>query len=284
MKISTAIANAKNKLEADEIHPAEREAVWLMEFILRKKITDFETEITEKQKKDFFILIDKRLKRYPLQYLIGNVDFFNTEIRVTKDVLIPRPETEEMVETACNLLKNFHGEIICADLGTGSGCIPIAIAKKLKKTKWYAVDASESALSVAKANAKRNLVEERIKFFHGSWFSVFPKNLNFDFIITNPPYVEENEPLQPELAHEPASALFSGKDGLDDYRIIISKLRDRLKPGGIFLGEFGFGQAGSLIKIAENHGFTNIEILKDLSGRERFIHFNKKGEHNVKRK
>ncbi len=271
LNFADILSIAKNKLETAGIHPAEREAVWLMEFILGEKIADFEIKITEKQQKKFLKLVNKRAEHYPLQYLIGSVDFFDTEIHVTKDVLIPRPETEEMAETACDLLNQFSGELLCADLGTGSGCIPIAIAKKNKKTKWFACDASEAALSVAQVNAENNFAGDRIKFFHGSWFSAFPKNLKFDFIITNPPYVEENEKLQPELDYEPSSALFSGKDGLNDYRIIISNLRERLNPGGIFLGEFGLGQSVSLIKIAKANGFENIEIIKDLSKKNRFI-------------
>ena len=176
-----------------------------------------------------------------------------------------------MVEIACNLLKNIPGEIICADLGTGSGCIPIALAKKLKNLNWFACDASEAALQVAKNNAEKNSVSDKIEFFHGNWFNAFPKDLRLDFIITNPPYVEENEKLQPELDYEPSSALFSGKDGLEDYRIIISNLSDRMNPGGVFLGEFGDGQAFALLKIAKENKFENVEIIKDLSGRERFI-------------
>jgi release factor glutamine methyltransferase len=271
LNITGILSTAKNKLESAGIHPAEREAVWLIEFIVGEKIADTELQITEKQGEDFFNLIDKRVQHYPLQYLIGNVDFFDTEICVDENVLIPRPETEEMVEIACTLLNKLPEKIVCADLGTGSGCIPIALAKKIKRTKWFVCDASEAALSVARGNAKNNLVEGQIEFFHGIWFSAFPKKIKFDFIITNPPYVEENEKLQPELNHEPPSALFSGKDGLNDYRIIISNLRERLNPGGIFIGEFGDGQSAPLIKIAKANGFENIQIIKDLSGRERFI-------------
>ncbi len=271
--LSAIITSGKNKLDFAGIHPAEREAAWLMEFVLGKKNVSSKTQITENQKNEFFQLIDKRAEHYPLQYLIGNVDFFDTEIQLTTDVLIPRPETEEMVEIACDLLKNIPGEIICADLGTGSGCIPIALAKKLKKSNWFACDVSEAALQVAKKNADKNIVSDKIEFFHGNWFNAFPKDVRFDFIITNPPYVQEGEILQKELDYEPSSALFSGKDGLDDYRIIISNLSDRMNPSGVFLGEFGDGQASALIKIAKENNFENVKIIKDLSGKERFINF-----------
>ncbi len=271
INLSAIIIDGKNKLDSAGIHPAEREAAWLMEFILSKKNVASNTQITENQKNKFFQLIDKRAAHYPLQYLIGNVDFFDTEIQLTTNVLIPRPETEEMVEIACNLLKNIPGEIICADLGTGSGCIPISLAKKLKNSNWFACDASEAALQVAKNNADKNFVSDKIEFFHGNWFDAFPKNFRFDFIITNPPYVIEGEKLQHELDYEPSSALFSGKDGLDDYRVIISNLSARMNPGGVFLGEFGDGQALALLKIAKENNFENVEIIKDLSGRERFI-------------
>jgi len=269
--ISSLIATGKKKLENEGIHPAERESNWLMEFVLGKKNADSNTQITENQKNKFFQLIDKRAEHYPLQYLIGNVDFFDTEIVLTNDVLIPRPETEEMVEIACNLLKNIPGEIICADLGTGSGCIPTALAKKLKNTTWFACDASEATLQAAKNNAEKNSVSDKIEFFHGNWFDAYPKDVRFDFIITNPPYVEENVKLQPELEYEPSSALFSGKDGLNDYREIISNLSVRMNSVSVFLGEFGDGQALALIEIAKDNNFDNIEIIKDLSGKERFI-------------
>ena len=214
--LSAIIISGKNKLDSAGIHPAEREAAWLMEYVLGGKNDDLGTQITVNQKNEFFQLIDKRAEHYPLQYLIGNVDFFDTEIQLTTDVLIPRPETEEMVEIAFNLLKNIPGKIICADLGTGSGCIPISLAKKLKNSNWFVCDASEAALQVAKNNADKNFVSGKIEFFHGNWFNAFPKDVRFDFIVTNPPYVIEGEKLQPELDYEPPSALFSGKDGLDD--------------------------------------------------------------------
>ncbi len=275
--LSAIITSGKNKLDSAGIHPAEREAAWLMEYVLGKNNSDLGTQITENQKNEFFQLIDKRAEPYPLQYLIGNVDFFDTEIQLTTDVLIPRPETEEMVEIACDLLKNIPGEIICADLGTGSGCIPIALAKKLKKSNWFACDVSEAALQVAKKNADKNIISDKIEFFHGNWFNAFPKDVRFDFIVTNPPYVIEGEKLQPELDYEPPSALFSGKDGLEDYRAIISNLSERMNPGSIFLGEFGDGQALALIKIAKDNNFENVEIIKDLSGKERFINFSAHG-------
>ncbi len=271
INLSDIINKGKKTLQKAGVNPAEREVIWLMEFILGKKIIDFEIQISEKQKNEFLKLINKRVKHYPLQYLIGNIDFFDTKICVTNNVLIPRPETEEMVEKACNLLKNIPGEIICADLGTGSGCISIAIAKKIKKTKWFACDASETALQVAKSNAERNFISDKIKFFYGNWFYAFPKNIKFDFIIANPPYVKEWEKLQPELSYEPSNALFSGKDGLNAYREIISNLREKMNSGGVFLGEFGLGQSAELIKISKKNKFDKIEIIKDLSGRERFI-------------
>ena len=271
LNLSNIINEGENILEKNDIIPAEREAVWLMEFVLGKKIPALNTKISEKQKFDFFQLINKRATHYPLQYLIGYVDFFDTEIHVTNNVLIPRPETEEMVEIACNLLDDCSNIPCCADIGTGSGCIAIAIAKKNNNTSWFACDASESALKVAKSNAKKNSVSDKIKFFHGNWFDAFPKRKRFDFIISNPPYVEQEEILQQELDYEPPTALFSGKTGLDDYRIIISNLHGKMTDNGIFLGEFGAGQSNALIKIAAENNFKKVEILKDLCGKERFI-------------
>ncbi len=274
LNLSNIINEGGNILKKNDINTAEREAVWLMEFVLGKTISALNTKISEKQKIDFLQLINKRATHYPLQYLIGYVDFLDTVIHVTNNVLIPRPETEEMAEIACNLLTNCSNELCCADLGTGSGCIAIAIAKKIKNTTWSACDASESALEVAKSNAEKNSVSDKIKFFHGYWFNAFPKKNRFDFIISNPPYVEQEEILQQELDYEPPAALFSGKTGLDDYRIIISNLHERMTDNGVFMGEFGAGQSNALKKIAEENNFKKVEIIKDLSGRERFIIIN----------
>ncbi len=278
--LTEVLAWGKAVLDSAGIYPAEREARWLLEYVLgnNKLIIEPNSRLIEKQRKRYEDLISKRTEKYPLQYLIGEVEFAGAVIEVTPDVLIPRPETELLVDYVLEFIKGKEGDIKCADLGTGSGCIAIAILKKLQIincklqiSNWHACDKSEKALELARKNAKKNGVDEQISFYLGSWFGAFPKELKFDLIVSNPPYVRAEEKLEPELAHEPSTALFSGKDGLDDYREIISSLKNRLLPGGIFIGEFSPEQADELIKISKENGFAITKFLQDLTGRERFI-------------
>jgi len=301
--LKEALAWGKAELDFVGIHPADREARWLLELVLgsNKLITEPGSVLTENQRKKYEDLISKRAERYPLQYLIGEIEFAGAVIEVTPDVLIPRPETELLVEYVSEYIKEKKEPVKCADLGTGSGCIPIAVALETRNSKfetrnnsqnsnnklqinqipltpfrkgginWHVCDKSEKALALAKKNARKNGVEENISFYLGSWFDAFPKDLKFDLIVSNPPYVKAGEKLGPELEHEPSTALFSGEDGLDDYREIIASLKSRLLPGGIFIGEFSPEQADELIKISKKNGFLKIKILKDLTDRKRFI-------------
>ncbi len=277
LKIDTNLIEAllwgKLALDFVGIHPADREARWLLEFVLgnNKLITEPDSVLTESQRKTYEELIFKRMEKYPLQYLIGEVEFMDATIEVTPDVLIPRPETELLVEYVLEFIKDKNCDLKCADLGTGSGCIPIAILKKLQNANLFTCDKSKKALDLAKRNAKRNGVEENISFYLGSWFDAFPKDLKFDLIVSNPPYVRTEAKLEPELSYEPSIALFSGKDGLEDYRKIISSLKNRLLPDGIFIGEFSPEQTDELIKISKENGFLKIKFLKDLTNRKRFI-------------
>ena len=294
--LSEALLWGKMALDSFKIYPADREARWLLEFVLgnNKLITEPDSLLTENQRKTYEELIFKRTEKYPLQYLIGEVEFVDAIIEVTPDVLIPRPETEILVEYVLKFIKDKNCDFKCADLGTGSGCIAIAAAMEIRNKSqisnnklqinqiplppfrkgginWHVCDKSEKALTLAKQNAKRNGVEENILFYLGSWFDAFPKDLKFDLIVSNPPYVRLEEKLEPELAHEPSIALFSGKDGLEDYCEIISSLKNRLLSGGVFIGEFSPEQADELIKISKENGFLEIKILEDLTGRKRFI-------------
>jgi len=303
--LSDALFWGKTALDFVGIHPSDREARWLLEFVLdnNKLITDPNSMLTEIQRKTYEELILKRTEKFPLQYLIGEVEFMDAIIEVTPDVLIPRPETELLVEYLLEFIKNKNYALKCADLGTGSGCIPVAVTMEFRNSKfevqiplapfmkgrinspppphlpqfskegivWHVCDKSEKALNLAKKNAKKNCVEKNISFYLGSWFNAFPKDLKFDLIVSNPPYVCSEAKLEPELAHEPSIALFSGKDGLEDYREIISSLRNRLLPNGIFIGEFSPEQADELIKISKENGFSKIKILEDLTYRKRFI-------------
>ncbi len=275
MTIGEALAWAARSLRSSGIHPAEREARWLLEHTLGKDrakvLTDLGTSLTRTQQEHYVRLVQRRVERYPLQYLLAEVDFAGVTLDVTPDVLIPRPETEQLVERVLQLVADRNAALQCADLGTGSGCIAIALAAQLPQSRWRACDTSAAALAIARQNAERNGVAERITFSRGRWFDAFPPEMRFDVIVTNPPYVADGEKLEPELRHEPRCALFAGREGLDAYTEILPELRTHLAPAGIFVGEIGHEQTGALRALARQHGFADAEFTRDLSGRTRFF-------------
>jgi len=273
--IRDALAQAEASLLAAAIHPAAREARWLLDHVLQlqhsSQLLSPETTVSEPDLSRFLSLIRKRTEQYPLQYLIGSVDFCGCVLSVSPDVLIPRPETEYLVELFLQHPRSHTGALTCADLGTGSGCLAIALAAALPDSHWWAGDISEAALAVARRNAEENGVADRINFCHGSWFDAFPKDIRFDCIVTNPPYVSPRESLPPDVLYEPHQALFSERDGYQDYDRIIRTLPARLNPGALFMGEFGLNQENTLREYAQAAGFTNVYFKQDLTNRTRYI-------------
>ncbi len=232
--------------------------------------------LTEPEREQFNTCIERRSRREPLQYITGEVEFRGLLFKVNEDVLIPRPETELLVDEVVNGVSKKEVRVL--DLCTGSGCIAVSIAKELTESRVYAVDISEGAIAVARENAGRHGVEERITFLIGDLFSAIDAlNLKgkIDIIVSNPPYVskKEMEELQPEIKdYEPASALFGGEDGLDFYRRIIRESPVYLSPGGYIVMEMGYSQSGSIKDLFEKEkGFTGIEVKKDMAGIERTI-------------
>ena len=226
-------------------------------------------------------LINERKKHVPLQYLTRQVEFMSLDFVVNEHVLIPRPETEILVET---VLKKAHNNQIqnkkttIMDIGTGSGNISISLAKNLSNTEIYASDISQDALTIAKANAQKHNVLNSVHFLHGDLFSPFKGSVEkgeIDFIVSNPPYVSDSEwhSLEPEVRdHEPRRALVGGEDGFCISRHIIKEAIDWLKPGGYLIIEIGETQANSIINLLGNEGrYKEIETIKDLQGRERII-------------
>ncbi len=217
-------------------------------------------------------LINRRLENIPVAYLVGRKDFMGLSFTVNENVLIPRPETEILTELVGEYLRSLKNEVIFADLGTGSGAISISILKFVKKSRAVAVDISDKALEVAKFNARKFHVEDRIKFFCGDLFSPL-KGRIFNAIVSNPPYIptKDLKTLQTEVKKEPQLALDGGEDGLNFYRRIISDAPRFLVDGGLLAVEIGINQANSVKKLFEQENFVDIEIFKDLAGIERII-------------
>lgn len=218
--------------------------------------------------------IRKRGLRVPLQYIVGNVDFYGLKLLVNENVLIPRPETELLVEKIISETdKSLNLKIL--DIGVGSGNISLALIKNLPNSKVIAIDVSENALNVAEQNAELNLLQERIEFKMFDILKDDTKKLgNFDLVVSNPPYisVSDFENLEPELkVHEPKIALTDNSDGVSFYKRIIEISEQILNEHGKLYFELGMGQSIQVKKYFEHRNFKNIHVTKDYSGIERII-------------
>ena len=215
----------------------------------------------------FASLLDRRLRGEPIQYIVGEAEFFGLPFKVTPDVLIPRPETEHLVEKAIELARLRTAPRI-VDVCTGSGAIAVALARALPKADITATDLSDAALTIAHQNAQYNGVEPRIRFLQGDLLAPVADE-RFDLVVANPPYVPtvERESMSVEVRdHEPALALFAGVDGLEIYRRLISATPAVLVPGGFIALEIGYGQAQAAEGLLAAAGFRQIEFIPDLQG------------------
>jgi len=210
-------------------------------------------------------LLERRGEGEPIQYITGETEFFGLHFRITRDVLIPRPETEHLVEKVIALATSLHTPRI-VDVGTGSGCIAVAIATKLPQARITAIDISPAALAVAEENAQRHGVA--VRFLQGDLLAPAAGE-RFDVVVSNPPYVPnaDRASLSVEVRDfEPALALFAGDDGLEVYRSLIPAAFDALNPGGFVVLEIGYGQSPLIAELLARSGFAQIEFIPDLQG------------------
>jgi release factor glutamine methyltransferase len=222
--------------------------------------------------------IQRRLQREPVAYIVGKKEFWSMDFEVAPCVLIPRPETETLVEAALTIVPaesgTAHSRIL--DLGTGSGAVVVAIASERGAHEFYAVDRSEDVLAIARKNAQTFGLDEAITFMRGDWFDpIRRRGLCFDMIVSNPPYVptQDMEDLSPDIRrHEPLEALDGGSDGLHAIRHIVKEASDHLVPGGWLLFEIGYDQwrqVRELISAAKV--YNDIAVRKDYGGRDRVV-------------
>lgn len=239
-------------------------------------------------------LIRRRINGEPVQYIVGHIEFLGLTIKVGRGVLIPRPETELLVQEVITVVKSEelgvrsnnntasvapfasrltpHSSLSFLDLCTGSGCIALALAREFPDAEVFGTDVSREALVYAKKNARANDVKN-LTFLHGSLFEPV-RGKKFKIITANPPYIrrEELDTLQREIRDwEPVAALDGGQDGLDFYRKILSLANNHLKPGGFIFFELGYDQAEAVQKLAREQGFEDIAIIKDYSGIGRIL-------------
>ena len=254
--------DAESRHEAEMLlgHALKRDRAWLF--------MHADEEVDEAVIRSFRELIEARQRGEPVAYLIGKRGFWTLDLLVTPDVLIPRPETELLVELALERIP-LDGASLVADLGTGSGAIALAIASERPHAHVLATDASASALSVARANGKR-LGFANIEFAEGDWCAAFGTR-SFDLIVSNPPYIAADDVHleQGDLRFEPASALASGADGLDAIRRIVDTAPGFLKREGWLLLEHGYDQGSRVRDLLEQRDFSKVQTWQDIAGHDR---------------
>jgi release factor glutamine methyltransferase len=273
--VSVCLKEAVDFLESRGVPEADISAEAIISFILKRPqlmiYSEPDLEMPFPQEETLKSLLKKRAERYPLQYLLGAVPFRSAMLSVGEGCLIPRPETEVLVDVVLNELGHGNESLNLLDVGTGSGNISISLAQELPFCKITAADISEEALQYARKNADQNGVSNRIHFVRTDlWAGVDSK---FDVLISNPPYLSANDlrELQPEAAFEPRGALDGGPSGLECIRRIIRGAPEILNPGGFIALEVGMGQAESVSEELKSNGFDSIRIQKDLCGIDRII-------------
>ncbi|HEX5952588.1 MAG TPA: peptide chain release factor N(5)-glutamine methyltransferase [Rhodanobacteraceae bacterium] len=269
MRVGELLAQATRALPGPD---ARREAVLLLRHVLDVSeawlVAHADDPVDAGRRAAFEVLVGRRARGEPVAYIVGVRGFHDLELEVTRDVLIPRPETELLVELALQRIP-VDKQYAVADLGTGSGAVALAIAKARPLARVVATDASAAALQVARANAER-LGLRNVGFAQGDWCAALG-DARFDAIVSNPPYIAEGDPhpREGDLRFEPAAALSSGVDGLDAIRAIVRGARAHLREGGWLLLEHGFEQGVTVRAWLAAHDYSGIFTERDLEGRER---------------
>lgn len=273
MKVRELYNQTVSRLRQAGIPDANFDAELLLQYFLDIRRVDIylsQTELSPAELAEFELLLQRRLDREPLAYITGEQEFWSLPFAVSPAVLIPRPETELLIERVVAEIsapESFSGKIL--DLGTGSGIIAVVLALELPQAEIISVDKSAAALSIADRNLKRHGVEGRVSLVSSDWFSCLQEDAEFDFIVSNPPYVSTlvQGHLQPELGFEPGGALFAGEEGLTAYRVIIPACRRFLKKDGSLLLEIGFDQEEKISAlINDTPGLSLSEIVRDYAG------------------
>jgi release factor glutamine methyltransferase len=270
MKIKDALADLQGRLSSAGVSEASLEAELLMRNILVLDAVQLflahDTELTATQSKFLNTLVERRLSGEPLAYITGTREFYGREFAVNRHVLIPRPETEHLVEKALEIASQIPSPVI-ADIGTGSGVIAVSLAAELPRARLFAIDISNPALDIARLNACRHGVESRIMFLYGDLTAVLPEPV--DIFVANLPYVNSSDC---KASPEPRLALDGGIEGLDVIRRFCTGLQGKLRPGGWVLLEIGRGQEETVqLLLREAMPGARVGTMKDMAGIERVV-------------
>jgi release factor glutamine methyltransferase len=275
LKIGDALKKASQILKKAGIDTPITDSQLILSFLLKKPrwklITDREENLPEDIQLQYFILIKRRAEGFPVAYITGKKHFFGLEFEVEEGVLVPRPETEILVEEVLKRIpkhKHTHG----LEIGIGSGIIAISLLKNRKKLLMTGVDISDKALQISTRNAIKHKVIDRFFIKKSNLFENIPENQKFDFIVSNPPYISEEEfkKLPREVKKEPKEALLAGKEGIEFYEKIVKEGVRFLKSKGFFAFEIGHTQGEKVKKILEKEGFK-VKLVKDLQELDRVI-------------
>ncbi len=280
-RISAALLEGARRLLSGAVDSGRLDAELLLGHVLNMTrahlVVAANQPLSRQQCEQYEMVLSRRLRREPVAYITGLQEFWSLDFCVTPDVLIPRPETERLVEIALKLAVDLRAAepLRILDLGTGSGAIAIALASELPGAEIWASDFSESALSVAQINAQRNGVAERIQFHHGDLFTAIrDAEKPFHLIVSNPPYIRRGEiaQLEPAVSRwEPRAALDGGVDGLDYYRRIAAETFDYLLANGATVVEIGADMGSSVAALFANTGLVNAKIYQDYGGKDRVV-------------
>lgn len=241
---------------------------------------EFEKPIAEAERAPFRELVRRRAdERVPVALLVGSKEFWSLDLEVGAEVLVPRPETETLVELALQQAENPEDELTILDVGTGSGAIAIALATELPKARLTAIDISPGALDVAQRNAEKHGVAGRIRFLEGDGFGPV-RGERFDLVLANPPYIAERDEAQlpPELGHEPRAALFSGADGTELLSRLVDEASAQIADSGFVAFEAGMDQTDWLAGRFAEAGLTEVSIHRDAAARPRVVSASRLGE------
>ena len=275
MNYQKILNNGINSLKISNIINPELDSELLLSKALNKKrekiLTNLKKEINKKQLDKFNLYLSRRKKKEPIAYILGFKYFWKYKFFINKSVLVPRPETEQIVEETLNYLSDNESKKIL-DIGTGSGCIIVSVLKERSKCKAIAIDISSKALKVAKTNAKIHHLENKIKFIN---IDIDKFNYNkYDLILSNPPYISNIDLIRLDgdiRIYEPRESLSGGLDGYEEITKVIEKSSKLLKNNGKLIVEIGDTQKNNVLKLLKNNGFYINKTGKDLSGRDRCI-------------